>query len=202
LNSTSVLQFIFFIISSFRVHIRDYVRNLVDGKLNASLVFMDLQKAFDTVCVERLLNCLENYGFRGTVLNLFKSFLSDRRQVIKIGSTLSHAANENVRAKVCHDMEIIIDYLNYQRLFLNIEKTKFMIVHTPTMKVDNINEISVQVKSNKDNESITYNFERIYKMKYLGLIIDEFLKWDDHIESIKSKLANAAGILWKLRIKD
>jgi len=51
--------------------------------------FMDLQKAFDTVCVERLLNCLENYGFRGTALNLCKSFLSDRRQVIKIGSTLS-----------------------------------------------------------------------------------------------------------------
>lgn len=59
--------------------------NLDQGK-KCLTVFLDLKKAFDTVSVPILLQKLENIGVRGLPLALFKNYLSDRKQCVKIGS--------------------------------------------------------------------------------------------------------------------
>ena len=41
--------------------------------------------------------------------------------------------------------------------------------------------------------------EKVKEYKYLGLIIDEELNWKPHIKSLKSKLSQSLGILYKLR---
>ena len=43
-------------------------------------VSIDLKKAFDTINHDILLNKLSNYGFRGVTLDLFSSYLNDRKQ--------------------------------------------------------------------------------------------------------------------------
>lgn len=62
----------------------------LDSRLKTIGIFLDLSKAFDTVSVPLLLDEMERIGIRGTVLNIFKSYLTDRVQCVKIGSLSSN----------------------------------------------------------------------------------------------------------------
>ncbi|CAK1600981.1 unnamed protein product [Parnassius mnemosyne] len=53
-------------------------------------VFLDLQKAFDTVSVPILLTRLENMGIRGNALMWFQDYLSDRKQRFRVDGLLSN----------------------------------------------------------------------------------------------------------------
>ena len=64
------------------------LKNKDKGKYSCA-VYLDLSKAFDTVDRSLLLKKLENYGIRGIPLELFKSYLSDRKQCTIINGTLS-----------------------------------------------------------------------------------------------------------------
>ncbi len=52
-------------------------------------VFLDIQKAFDCVNHEILIAKLENAGVRGKELEWFRSFMKDRLQRVRVGSTNS-----------------------------------------------------------------------------------------------------------------
>ena len=56
-------------------------------------IFLDITKAFDSVNHEILYNKLEHYGFRGHVLYLIKSYLSNRSQYLCINNTKSDQRN-------------------------------------------------------------------------------------------------------------
>ena len=55
-------------------------------------VFVDLQKAFDTVDHKILLKKLSHYGVRGVSLDLFKSYLSGRSQFVTVNGVSSNKA--------------------------------------------------------------------------------------------------------------
>lgn len=61
----------------------------LDNSEMSLCVFLDLAKAFDTVSHSQLLEALEDMGVRGTALHLFKSYLSGRKQLVKINTTIS-----------------------------------------------------------------------------------------------------------------
>lgn len=65
------------------------INSAIDHKYPAICVFVDLQKAFDTVSHPQLLRTLEKVGIRGTSLQLLKSYLHDRYQYTKIGNIMS-----------------------------------------------------------------------------------------------------------------
>lgn len=50
-------------------------------------MFLDLAKAFDTVCHRRLLSRLYSIGMRGPVYRLFEQYLKQRKQIVRIGET-------------------------------------------------------------------------------------------------------------------
>lgn len=71
----------------------DYVTTKIEENQKCLGVFLDLAKAFDTVSIPTLVNKLERIGIRGGALAIFKDFLSNRRQQVKIGDCISSSNN-------------------------------------------------------------------------------------------------------------
>ena len=62
------------------IEIIEQMRNACDKNLFTCGVYLDLQKAFDTINHEIILSKLKHYGIKGTPCNWFKSFLCERMQ--------------------------------------------------------------------------------------------------------------------------
>ena len=68
--------------------VEDIHHNLDNNNLVCG-VFIDLEKAFDTVNHDILIKKLDFYGIRGISNKWFKSYLSNRKQRVKYKNTLS-----------------------------------------------------------------------------------------------------------------
>jgi Reverse transcriptase (RNA-dependent DNA polymerase) len=75
-------------LSNLAVHTSFLKRNMANGSQIDS-IYTDFSKAFDKVDHALLIFKLEKYGVRGSLLEWFKSFLTDRTQRIKFQSKLS-----------------------------------------------------------------------------------------------------------------
>ena len=80
-------------------------------------------------------------------------------------------------------MLTIIKWLNVNKLSLNVSKTSLLIF-------DNIQFLA---KVNLGND---YVIEEIKSVKYLGLIVDNLLKFDLHIDHIISKIQKRIGAMY------
>lgn len=65
------------------------IKNNLDNKKKCIAIFLDLAKAFDTVPHGKLLDVLQQYGVRGTALDVFKSYLTNRQQVVRVRREIS-----------------------------------------------------------------------------------------------------------------
>ena len=158
-------------------------KELDDGQI-ACGIFIDLEKAFDTVSHDILLEKLDHYGIRGISNDWFRSYLSDRSQFVSIngfnsdyktikygvpqGSVLGpllflifindlntaikhsetfHFADDTcllnikdsvkqINKVVNKDLKFLVQWLNANRISLNVAKTEFVIFRRKKKHLD------------------------------------------------------------------
>ena len=66
---------------------------MIEQGYSVDVVYLDFQKAFDTVPHQRLMSKIYNYGIRGNVFNWIEDFLKSRRQRVVLNSYKSEWSN-------------------------------------------------------------------------------------------------------------
>ena len=202
-------------------------------------VFLDLAKAFDTVPHKKLLDVLVKHGVRGTVLDVFKSYLSERHQVVKIrnnlsdqeiikigvpqgtvlgpvlfityinsltnidipGSVISYADDtvllfksktwKQTKNLVIEGVGKVKNWLDTYKLSLNIKKTNYIAFSLTSINRPDFN--TIKINNLKDDIKETSH------TKYLGIIVDQHLKWDRHVLKITTSIRKLIHKFYLLR---
>ena len=66
------------------IHFTETVKEALDHGKYGCGIFVDLQKAFDTIDHNILLGKLKHYGIRGVAYSWFESYSKDRKQYVSI----------------------------------------------------------------------------------------------------------------------
>ena len=78
------------------INLTNEVNDSFNDRQNMIATFIDFQKAFDTVSHDILLHKLYHYGFRGSLFNWFKSYLSNRSMYVDFNDSLSSKVYTNI----------------------------------------------------------------------------------------------------------
>ena len=136
---------------------------------------------------------------QGSVLGpiLFIMYINDIKIILKnshvnlfADDTVIYCSGQNIDDvvnKLNTDLFKLQKWLNYKKLKLNISKTKSMLI---TLKNDTFND------SIKVGEDI---IESVSCLKYLGVMIDSRLNFNEHLDTIIKKISSKFGVIYRIR---
>ena len=98
----------------------------------------------------------------------------------------------NIEVKLNKDLENIHQWLLANKLTLNMDKTEYMIAGS-RQRIDKI-ENDPDIRLGNDN------IKRVKETKTLGIIIDDQLKWNTHINNVVAKVSRAIGLIRRMKM--
>ena len=107
--------------------------------------------------------------------------------------TLSHESIKHLERKFNNEIQKLHHWFIANKLTLNMKKTKFMLFSKQQKKKSRQKKFKININN--------YCIKQVTEMKYLGVILDNKLNWHNHIQYVCTKLAKAAGIIYKVRNK-
>ena len=88
-----------------------------------------------------------------------------------------------------NEMVNVVEWLNTNKLSLNLKKTHFILFKHKKQKAVLSSELMIN----------NVRIDKVLKTRFLGVIIDCHLLWDEHIQFMKNKIAKNIGILYKAK---
>ena len=85
--------------------------------------------------------------------------------------------------------DVLSEWVDCNGLKLNLNKTKFMIFSS--CRSANRHEYSLKIANTK--------IDRAHTAKFLGVMMDEKLNWNKHVNAVRQKMSRHIGILYKLK---
>lgn len=202
-------------------------------------VFVDLQRAFETIDRTKLLHKLKCYGISENVYKWIECYLQNRQQVTKVNGNVSPKVMNNLGVpqgsvlgpllfiifindvgrilkhsnvklfaddtlisisgndyndcvnRLNEDLILFYDWLCDNKLKLNVNKTKCMVIGSKT-NCDNFLNSNLKVVIDGKN------IEHVNEMKYLGVIIDAQLTFKNHVNNTIKKIAKKVGFFSRI----
>ena len=97
---------------------------------------------------------------------------------------------EDVMTTLQREMSIVGEWLRANKLSLNVKKTKFVIFGS-LYKTAHLPDVTLTVFGSR--------IERVHEIKYLGVILDQNLNFNSHIDFIVKKSSQKLGALAMVR---
>ena len=91
---------------------------------------------------------------------------------------------------VNRELHEVSNWFKANKLLVNLDKSKFMIF---SLKNGRPPDFDIQVKLDD------MYLEKVHKVNFLGVLIDDKLSWKNHIDNVCSKVSMSVGIMKKLR---
>ena len=107
---------------------------------------------------------------------------ADDTALVYVGADLKELTDH-----VNQKLSLISDWCKFNKLSLNPEKSEFLLVTNRKLAVHPLIKI--------DNKVV----RKVDRARYLGILIDDHLKFHNHIELIENKLARLCGISFRLQ---
>ena len=94
-----------------------------------------------------------------------------------------------LESRVNTEIQKISRWLKINKLSLNFKKTNYIILKSKQKLIND--KLNIKI----DNIEI----EQVSVTKFLGIIINENLTWENHIKAVKNKISKSMGILEKIK---
>ena len=118
------------------------------------------------------------------VISLFSVLYADDTNMFDSGKDLDKLI-DNINS----ELNNICDWLNANKLSLNVSKTHFMIWAPRATIMNSLKPIVIS----------GHEIDKVCNTKFLGIVLDDHLNWESHIQYIKNKISKTIGTLKKLR---
>ena len=174
--------------------VRGISSKFLDSYLNNRKQFVSYQ---DVNSTEQLIKC----GVpQGSILGplLFILYINDMCKVSKLLQFIVFADDTNIfyldndpfkMVKVINEeLKQLTMWFKVNKLSLNVTKSNYMIFSKTNQNVPNV----------KLNGII---LEKVNCTKFLGVLIDNNLSWNNHIQSVQTKIAKAIGAMYRIKNK-
>lgn len=213
------------------LHLTNNVKVSGDKKLLTGLVFIDFQKAFDSINHNLLIKKLQEVGVKDNNLSWFRSYFDKREFCVKNGSSMSHTrimergtpqgsslsgllfsiyinniphllnckcifyaddlvmwyssvSLPEIQKVLQYNINLLMKWCRSSSMKINVLKTKSMLMTPPRTSTASLN-------LNIGNEEIM----QVSEFKYLGVILDQNLSWNEHYESVCTRMTKRSYLI-------